>query len=251
MCYPSLSGFTGPIVAFTCVRLCRPIQLVVRPLQPLYLGRHMQGTTDPSNRATISRAPTGHLLCITDPSSRTSISQTPKLLCSSNHFADVLPPVLPSHAGFLKMAPKMKPVAKVAMKATPPAKTPTKASKKKNTKVMKATPAATKEHKDRNKARYAKQHKHELPEDIQKLLDESGSHEQGRIINRLVVKDANGQWSFKTDDSFVQECMSDLSVTLTPVPACGRLRCHRSVVRHRSPPPRITPAATRVPSRRP
>ena len=102
------------------------------------------------------------------------------------------------------------PAAKNPMKAKPPAKTPMRASKKTKSKPMKATKPEKSEHKDRGKARYCKLHKHELPEDIQKLMDDSGSHEAGRLINKLVVKDADGRWAFNTDDAFVKESMSDL-----------------------------------------
>ena len=46
---------------------------------------------------------------------------------------------------------------------------------------------------DRNKDRFLKLHKHELPQTIQKLLDSTSSHAQGKLINKLVVKDESGQ----------------------------------------------------------
>ena len=73
---------------------------------------------------------------------------------------------------------------------------------------MKAQVPAT--HKDRGKARFCKQNKQELPGRIQKLLDESGTHEQGRLINKLVVKSSDGRWGFNIDDSYVQESMRAL-----------------------------------------
>ena len=75
--------------------------------------------------------------------------------------------------------------AKPAMKA---------AGKKVAKKAMKAPapPQESDNRRDRNKDRYLKQHKHELPGTIQKLLENTGSHAQGKLINKLVVKDEDG-----------------------------------------------------------
>ena len=76
---------------------------------------------------------------------------------------------------------------------------------------MKATKAELPStHKDRNKNRYLQNNKEELPQQVQKLLQESSKHEQGKLINKLVVKDADGRWAFKLDDSYVQERMRAL-----------------------------------------
>ena len=78
-------------------------------------------------------------------------------------------------------------------------------------KPMKATKAELPStHKDRGKNRYLLANKEELPQQVQKLLQESGKHEQGKLINKLVVKDADGRWAFKLDDSYVQERMRAL-----------------------------------------
>ena len=73
---------------------------------------------------------------------------------------------------------------------------------------MKAQAPTT--HKDRGKDRFCKLNKHELPGSIQKLLDDSATHEQGRLINKLVVKSSDGRWGFNVDDSYVQESMRAL-----------------------------------------
>ena len=87
-------------------------------------------------------------------------------------------------------------------------KTPMKASGKKIIKAMKATVPPS--HKDRNKNRFCKQNKDELPWSIQRLLDDSSTHEQGRLINKLVVKNSDGTWGFNLQDTYVQESMRAL-----------------------------------------
>ena len=93
--------------------------------------------------------------------------------------------------------------AKPAMKA---------AAKKGVKKVMKEPEQENGNRRDRNKDRYLKQHKHELPQAIQKLLAETGSHAQGKLINKLVVKDEDGAWSLKIDDAYVMETLRVLLI---------------------------------------
>jgi hypothetical protein len=124
-----------------------------------------------------------------------------------------MPPVLPSHAGFLKMAPKGSGGKTPKAATTSSAKQPMKAAGKKVAKsAMKAPPPETDNRRDRNKDRYLKQHKHELPQTIQKLLDDTGSNAQGKLINKLVVKDEHGGWKLKIDDSYVMETLRVLLI---------------------------------------
>ena len=94
-------------------------------------------------------------------------------------------------------------LAKPAMKA---------AAKKGVKKVMKEHEQENSNRRDRNKDRYLKQHKHELPQTIQKLLDDTGSHAQGKLINKLVVKDEDGAWTLKIDDAYVMETLRVLLI---------------------------------------
>ena len=98
----------------------------------------------------------------------------------------------------MKALPAMKMQKKTAMKA----------NEKKQRKAMKATVPET--HKDRGKNRFCKMNKHTLPGRIQQLLDKSGTHEQGRLINKLVVKHSDGTWGFNLEDAYVQESMRAL-----------------------------------------
>ena len=82
--------------------------------------------------------------------------------------------------------------------------------KAKGKKAEKSKQVLPESHKDRGKNRFCKMNKDELPMPIQKLLDEASTHEQGRLINRLVVKDPTGRWAFKLDDAYVQESMRAL-----------------------------------------
>ena len=78
--------------------------------------------------------------------------------------------------------------------------------------VMKAPAQESDNRRGRNKDRYLKQHEHELPQTIQKLLDDTGSHAQGKLINKLVVKDADGAWTLKIDDAYVMETLRVLLI---------------------------------------
>ena len=71
---------------------------------------------------------------------------------------------------------------------------------------------APKVHKCRNKARYLQGHKADLPENVQKLLDESSCHKQGKIINDIVVKNSSGKWCFKLDSCYIQETVCGFCV---------------------------------------
>ena len=93
--------------------------------------------------------------------------------------------------------------AKPAMKA---------AGKKVAKPAMKAPPPESDNRRDRNKDRYLKQHKHELPGTIQKLLENTGSHAQGKLINKLVVKDEDGGWKLESDDAYVMETLRVLLI---------------------------------------
>ena len=101
---------------------------------------------------------------------------------------------------------------------------------------------APKVHKCRNEARYLQGHKVDLPEDVQKLLDESSCHKQGKLINDIVVKNSSGKWCFKLDGPYLQESLRAEFVRWSPMSAWACMHWHRWTQNHSNPPSHTTTA---------
>ena len=67
-----------------------------------------------------------------------------------------------------------------------------------------------KRRKDRRKLRFLQNHIEDLPWQVVELLDNSRKHEQGRLINQIVVgsqwkRHCSGEWRFNLDAPYLQD----------------------------------------------
>ena len=60
-------------------------------------------------------------------------------------------------------------------------------------------------HKDRGKQRYFDLNMHELPKNMLSLVQQARCQEKGRIINNMVYKDADGNYSFNLQNKYIDD----------------------------------------------